>query len=159
MKRLLLICLMCALTIAYTQAQNADTTMATKAVPTSGLTRGDSLYLAKLNSGSNIMLALGVGLCGAGGYLVYNGYRVYTSTPVGDTPGQQEESERQNHKQGTIYLAVGGIAIAGGIVLTALGAKNKIEFKRTKRHLEDKRKLELQGGILDNGKLGIALRF
>lgn len=158
MKKLLFLLSICVLTTLFAQAQTSDSTAANQA-PARKFTRGDSLYLAKLNSSGNIMIAAGVGLCGAGGYLVYNGYRVYTSSPVGTTPGQQEESKNQNRKQGTIYLAVGGIAIAGGVILTAFGAKNKVEFKRMKKRMGQQEKVEFQGGILDNGNLGVALRF
>lgn len=159
MKKLLFLFSICVLTSLFTQAQTSDSTATLSQTPARKFTRGDSLYLAKLNSSGNIMIAAGVGLCGAGGYLVYNGYRVYTSSPVGTTPGQQDESERQNHKQGTAYLAVGGIAIAGGVILTAFGAKNKVEFKRIKKRMGQPEKVEFQGGILDNGNLGVALRF
>ncbi len=159
MKKLLLLLSICVLTTLFTQAQTNDSTSTLTQASARKFTRGDSLYLAKVNSSGNIMIAAGVGLCGAGGYLVYNGYRVYTSAPVGTTPGQQEESKNQNRKQGTIYLAVGGIAIAGGLVLTAIGAKNKVEFKRMKKRMGQQEKVEFQGGILDNGNLGVALRF
>lgn len=155
MKRLLFLISICIFTTLFAQAQTADSTAATsQAAKARAFTRGDSLYLAKLNSSGNIMIAAGVGLSGAGAYLIYNGHKVYT-TPIDTklTPGQQEESERQNHKQGTIYMAVGGVCIAGGLVLTALGAKNKVEFKKLKK------RMTLQSGLLDNGNLGLALTF
>lgn len=114
-------------------------------------THRDSVYMAKLNSNGNLMIAGGVGLCAVGGYLIYEGNKVYTtkSTSAVDPSGENA----RNRKQGTIYYAAGGIAIAAGIIVTALGAKNKVEFKQRK-HL-----MELQSGILDNGSLGLALNF
>ncbi|MBP7388987.1 MAG: hypothetical protein KA841_01210, partial [Chitinophagales bacterium] len=61
--------------------------------------------------------------------------------------------KKRNQRQGIIYLAAGGVGIAGGIILTAFGAKNKVEFKQRKRMME------MQGGLLDNGRLGLALNF
>ena len=110
-------------------------------------THRDSVYMAKLNSNGNLMIAGGVGLCGVGGYLIYQGHSVYTTKSL--VPGENE----RNHKQGTIYYIAAGVGIAGGIILTALGAKNKIEFKQRK-HL-----MEMQSGILDNGRIGLALNF
>lgn len=155
MKRLFLLLTICVLTTMLAQAQTTDSTATVTQAPAARkFTRGDSLYLAKLNSSGNIMIAAGVGLSGAGGYLIYNGHKVYT-TPIDQnaTAGQQQESERQNRKQGTIYMAVGGVCIAGGLVLTALGAKNKVEFKKQKK------RMTLQSGLLDNGNLGLALTF
>src|SRR6476620_9534723 len=61
----------------------------------------DSIYLAKLNSNGNLMIAAGVGLCGIGGYLFYQGNRVYTTKPAANlsTPVADGEIAR-NHKQG-----------------------------------------------------------
>jgi hypothetical protein len=56
-------------------------------------------------------------------------------------------------KQGTIYLAAAGVGIAGGIVLTAFGARNKVEFKRRKNAMN------ADLGILPNGQIGFALNF
>ena len=114
----------------------------------------DSVYLAKLNSNGNLMIAGGVGLCGVGGYLIYQGWKIYNN-PVTNIidPNAQKTQTDLNHKQGTIYYVAGGVGIAGGIILTALGAKNKVEFKQRKRLME------LQSGILDNGSLGLALNF
>lgn len=122
-------------------------------------TSRDSLYNNRLNSSGNLMIAGGVGLCVAGGYLVYQGYNVYTTKPglpQNPTPEQisiRDSEIARNHKQGTIYYAVSGVALAGGIILTAFGARNKVEFKQRKRMME------LQSGILDNGQLGLALNF
>jgi hypothetical protein len=115
-------------------------------------THYDSVRLSKLNSSGNLMIAGGVGLCLAGGYLLYQGNKVYTSPATPGSANPNEETTR-NRNQGTIYYAAGGIAIAGGIVLTAFGARNKVDFKARKR------KMEFQSGILDNGRLGIALNF
>jgi len=110
-------------------------------------THRDSVYMAKLNSNGNLMIAGGVGLCGIGGYLIYQGHSVYTTKSA--VAGENE----RNRKQGTIYYVASGVGIAGGIILTALGAKNKVEFKQRKRLME------MQSGILDNGRIGVALNF
>lgn len=114
-------------------------------------THRDSVYMAKLNSNGNLMIAGGIGLCGIGGYLIYQGHSVYTtkSSSLIDADGENA----RNRKQGTIYYVAAGVGIAGGIILTALGAKNKVEFKQRKRLME------MQAGILDNGSLGLALNF
>ncbi len=112
----------------------------------------DSIYLVKLNNGGNLMIAAGIGLCGAGSYLVYQGHKVYNTPALAGSPTAEAETQR-NHRQGTIYYAAGGIAIVGGIILTALGARNKVDFKRRKKMMS------LQSGILDNGNLGLALNF
>jgi hypothetical protein len=116
-------------------------------------THRDSVYLAKLNSNGNLMIAAGVGLCAAGGYLIYQGVSVYRTIPsnIGTPSGDAQRA--QNKKQGTIYLAAAGVGIAGGIILTAFGANNKIEFKRRKK------RMEAEVGILSNGQFGIALGF
>lgn len=115
-------------------------------------TRSDSLYLVKLNNSGNLMIAGGVGLCGVGSYLIYQGTKVYKSLPAPNSTSYQDDINR-NHRQGIIYMAAGGIGIAGGIVLTAFGARNKIDFKRGMK------RMQLQTGILDNGSLGFALNF
>lgn len=115
-------------------------------------THADSMYLAKLNTNGNLMIAGGVGLCAVGGYLIYQGTKVYT-TPAPANSTDPTADVNRNHKQGTIYMAVGGVAIAGGIIVTAFGAKNKIDFKRKKKLME------MQGGLLNNGNLGLALTF
>ncbi len=115
-------------------------------------THRDSVYMAKLNSNGNLMIAGGVGLCGAGSYLIYYGVKVYkTGAAAGSLYPEQEVS--RNKRQGTIYLAAGGIAIGAGIILTAFGARNKVDFKTRKRMME------LQSGLLDNGNLGAMLTF
>lgn len=117
-------------------------------------THRDSVYMAKLNSNGNLMIAGGIGLCGIGSYLFYQGHSVYTTVPAPNSISIDKEGEIiRNHKQGTIYYAAAGVSIAAGIVLTALGAKNKVEFKQRKRLME------MQAGILDNGSLGLALNF
>jgi hypothetical protein len=52
-----------------------------------------------------------------------------------------------------LYLAAGGLAVVGAGVLIALGAVNKIDFKRRKKMMS------LQAGILDSGRPGLALTF
>jgi len=115
-------------------------------------THYDSVYMARLNSNGNLMIAAGVGLCGVGSFLIYEGNKTYTSSiaPTSTTP---TDDLQRNHRQGTIYYAAGGIAIAGGIVLVALGAKNKVDFKLRKKMME------MQAGLLDNGNLGATLTF
>ncbi len=97
------------------------------------------------------MIAGGVGLLGVSGYLFYQGAKVYGYVDKNST--DKEGDLQRNNKIGTIYYACGGIAAAAGAVLIGLGARNKVEFKMRKRMLE------LQSGILDNGKLGLALNF
>lgn len=160
MKHLFIILIVCMASIAA-HAQTDSAAAKTQTAPRA-LNRADSLMLARTNSTGNILIAAGVGLCGAGGYLVYNGYKVYNN-PIDPTwsTGQKEESERQNKKQGTIYMAVGGVCIAGGILCTAFGAKSKVEFKRMKKYMQQQSqtKAVLQGGLLDSGNLGLALTF
>lgn len=97
------------------------------------------------------MIAGGVGLMGAAGYLFYQGAKVYGY--VDNTSKDPEGDKQRNNKIGTIYYACGGIAVALGAVLIGLGARNKVEFKARKRMLE------VQSGFLDDGKLGLALNF
>lgn len=146
MKSFLILVFSVAAMLVQAQTNTTGTNTATS-------THTDSLYLAKLNSNGNLMIAGGVGLCAAGGFLVYQGVRVYNAGLTGKTPDEQTTEQQRNHKQGTAYLVGGGVALAGGIVLTAFGARNKLEFKKGKK------RLELQGGILDNGHLGLALNF
>lgn len=115
-------------------------------------TKRDSVQLAKLNSSGNLMIAGGVGLCGAGGYLLYQGITVYRTRDNGNTSSALARNE-QNKKQGTIYLVAAGVGIAGGLVLTAFGARNKIDFKRRKKAMEAN--LE----FLPGGHLGFAFNF
>ncbi len=130
-----------------------DSSSLTKA-PNQTYTRYDSVSLARLNSNANLMIAGGVGLCVAGGYLIYQGIKVYTTTPDASLSATQQKSEiDRNHRQGIIYLSAAGVGIAAGIILSAFGAKNKINFKNRKKAME------LQSGILESGNLGLALRF
>lgn len=131
-------------------AQTTDTTAPVK--KSTALSRGDSLYMVKLNTSGNLMIAGGIGLTGVGSYLVYQGYKVYTTKPS-TTGNTYNDDLNRNHRQGTIYMAAGGVAIVGGIVLTAFGARNKVEFKNRKR------KLQLDTGMLQSGQLGLALGF
>lgn len=114
----------------------------------------DSVNLSKMNTNGNLMIAGGVGLCGAGSYLIWQGTKILNTIPAA-APGTAlyEDEKQRNQRQGIIYLAAGGVGIAGGIILTAFGAKNKVEFKQRKRMME------MQGGLLDNGRLGLALDF
>jgi len=143
MKNLFFLFLLSAFTIVVS-AQSDSTGVKN---PHRSSTHRDSVYMAKLNSSGNLMIAGGVGLFGIGGYLIYQGHSVYTTKSV--VAGENE----RNRKQGTIYYVASGVGIAGGIILTALGAKNKVEFKQRKRLLE------MQSGILDNGRIGFALNF
>ena len=115
-------------------------------------THRDSVYLTKLNTSGNLMITGGVGLCAVGSYLIYQGNKVYTTRVSSSSPTWAEDVKR-NHKQGTIYYVAGGVGIAAGIVLTAFGARNKVDFKTRKKMME------LQSGILDNGHIGLALNF
>ena len=65
MKHLFLILFLCIASIAA-HAQTDSATANTQTAPRT-LTRGDSLMLARTNSTGNILIAAGVGLCGAGG--------------------------------------------------------------------------------------------
>ncbi|HLP19437.1 MAG TPA: hypothetical protein VK174_04020 [Chitinophagales bacterium] len=150
MKQFILSVLFVAFTsLAFAQADS--TTI--KQTQRSSYSGRDSLYLKRLNNSGNLMIAGGIGLCGIGGYLIYQGNKIYTTVPETTDPAVRQGEIDRNHKQGTIYYAIGGVAIAGGIVLVAIGAKNKVEFKQRKRMME------LQSGILDNGHLGLALTF
>ncbi len=115
-------------------------------------THRDSVNLAKLNSGANLMIAGGVGLFGAGGYLLYQGITVYRTRDNSGKQSAQSQND-QNKKQGTIYLAAAGVGFAAGIVLTAFGARNKVEFKRRKKEMA------MDIGILQSGQLGLAMTF
>jgi len=118
-------------------------------------TYSDTLYLARLNHRSNMMLGSGVGLCGVGSYLLYYGVTVYRTgpDPASTTPAAQASDINRNHSQGTVYLAAGGLAIAGGIALVTLGAMRKYDFKVRKRMMS------LQGGLLPDGRMLLALKF
>ncbi len=112
----------------------------------------DSLYAAKLNYTGNLMIAGGVGLAGVGSFLIYEGVKTY-GTPAAPSSTDPAGDVDRNHKQGTAYIAAGGIAFIGSAVLVALGAKNKIEFKQRKKLMS------LQTGLLDNGRTGVMLTF
>ncbi|MCW5906496.1 MAG: hypothetical protein KIS94_01435 [Chitinophagales bacterium] len=116
-------------------------------------THRDSVYLAKLNSSGNLMIAAGVGLCAAGGYLTYQGISVYRTIPNNIGTPSGDAQREQNKKQGTIYLVAAGVGIAGGVILTAFGVKNKVEFKRRKK------RMEAEVGFLSGGQIGFALGF
>ncbi len=120
---------------------------------TSSNTHYDSLYMAKLNNSGNLMIAGGVGLMGAAGYLTYQGVKIYKSLPDNPASSTYAVELDRNHRQGTIYLVAAGVGYAAGAVLIGLGARNKVEFKNRKKMLE------IQSGILDNGNLGLALNF
>lgn len=117
--------------------------------PAPSPTREDSMYLSRLNTSGTLMIAGGIGVCGAGSYLVYQGFKVYNSK----VPGNNAEDISRNHKQGTAYIIAGGVGIIGGIVLIGFGARNKHEFMMRKRMMS------LQSGLLDNGNIGFALNF
>ena len=112
----------------------------------------DSLYAAKLNYTGNLMIAGGVGLAGAGSFLVYEGVKTY-NTPAAPLSTDPTGDVQRNHRQGTAYIAAGTVAYIGSAVLIALGAKNKIEFKHRLRLMS------LQSGLLDNGNMGAMLTF
>ena len=116
------------------------------------LTRRDSLYLAKLNTSGNLMIAGGVGLCAVGGYLVYYGVQVYNN-PVASTSTNPAAGINQNHNQGTAYIIGGGAVVVGSIILGAFGVRNKIDFKQHLKYMH------LQAGWLQDGGLGAALTF
>lgn len=113
----------------------------------------DSVQLARLNSSGNLMIAAGVGLCGASGYLLYYGITTYKALPSDPASPTYQAQVDRNKRQGTIYIAAGSIAAAAGIILTAFGARNKVDFKNRKRLLE------MESGILQSGNLGLALNF
>ena len=112
----------------------------------------DSLYAAKLNYTGNLMIAGGVGLAGVGTFLIYEGVKTY-GTPAAPASTDPAGDVDRNHRQGTAYLAVGSLAFIGSAVLIALGAKNKVEFKRRRKMMS------LQSGLLDNGNMGAMLTF
>jgi len=134
--------------LAFTFRLNAqsDTPASTRQV----YTHHDSLYTAKLNYTGNLMIGGGVGLAGAGTFLIYEGVKIYNS-PL--APNSQPGDQQRNHNQGTAYLAAGGIAFVGSAILIALGARNKIEFKHRKKLMS------LESGLLQNGNLGATLNF
>jgi hypothetical protein len=115
-------------------------------------THRDTMYMIRLNHNGNMMIAGGVGLLGAAGYLFYQGPAVYSSPAAPNSTDPAGDITR-NHTQGALYLTAAGVATIGGAVLIAFGARNKIDFKRRKRIMS------LQAGLLDNGNLGAALTF
>lgn len=129
-----------------------DSSIAKKNI-TQSATHYDSLYMVKLNNSGNLMIAGGIGLMGAAGYLTYQGVKIYRTLPDNPASATYDVELDRNKRQGTIYLVAAGVGYAAGAVLIALGARNKIDFKRRKKMLE------LQSGILDNGNLGLALNF
>jgi hypothetical protein len=140
----------------YLLAQQQDTTVrqdssVQKAVKNT-ISHRDSIYLSKLSKGGTLMIAGGIGLCGAGAYLIWEGQLVYKS-PVAATSATTTNTIAQNHQQGTAYIVAGGFAIAGGFVLGAFGVKNKIEFKKRRQ------RLLLQSGLLESGNLGACLSW
>ena len=112
----------------------------------------DSLYAAKLNYTGNLMIAGGVGLAAAGSFLIYEGVQTY-NTPASPSSTNPAADVMRNHNQGTGYIIAGSASFIGSAVLIALGAKNKIEFKRRRKLMS------LQTGLLDSGHLGLALSF
>jgi hypothetical protein len=112
----------------------------------------DSLYAAKLNYTGNLMIAGGVGLAGAGSFLIYEGVQTY-NTPAAPSSTNPSADVMRNHNQGTAYIIAGSVSFIGSAVLIALGAKNKVEFKRRRKLMS------LQTGLLDSGNLGLALSF
>lgn len=112
----------------------------------------DSLYAAKLNYTGNLMIGGGVGLAGAASFLIYEGVQTY-KTPAPPTSTYPAADVARNHNQGAAYCAAGGVAYAAAAVLIALGARNKIEFKRRKKMMS------LEGGLLQNGNMGAMLNF
>ena len=94
----------------------------------------DSLYAAKLNYTGNLMIAGGVGLVGAGSFLIYEGVKIYNTSAAPSSTDPTGDVAR-NHQQGTIYIAAGTVSFVGAAVLVALGARNKVEFKRRKKML------------------------
>ena len=148
MKHLFFLLLFSLLAVATISAQ-ADSSLVKR--PQRTYTHNDSVYMAKMNSNGNLMIAGGIGLCGAGAYLMYEGNKVYTTKSTSKTDADGENA--RNRTQGTIYYAAAGVGLAAGIILTAFGARNKVEFKQRKKMME------LQSGILDNSHLGAMLTF
>jgi hypothetical protein len=112
----------------------------------------DSVYLDKLNTNSNLMLAGGVGLCGAGTYLIYAGAKLY-KTPAPPNSSDPSNDVQRNHTQGGAYIAGGVIGIGAGAVLLVFGAKGKLEYNRRIK------KMQLQSGLLQDGHVGAMLGF
>jgi hypothetical protein len=112
----------------------------------------DSLYAARLNYTGNLMIAGGVGLAGAGSFLIYEGVATY-NTPAAPLSTDPVGDVQRNHNQGTAYIIAGSAGFIGSAVLIALGVKNKMDFKRRKKLMS------MQAGLLDNGRTGVMLTF
>lgn len=149
----LALCLL-LLTACLTAFAQGDSSIIRKPVAKT-ISHEDSMYLAKLNTTGNLMIAGGVGLCGAGSYLLYYGIKTYNTppAPTSVTPDAQNADIQRNHKQGTIFVAVGGLAIAGGLALTTFGAIKKHEFKLQKRVMS------MEAGLSPDGRVLVALHF
>lgn len=147
MRKPLFLLLVLCLVFCRSAVAQADSSVIKK--PASSSPRQDSTYNSRLGTNGTLMIAGGIGLCGAGSYLMYQGFKIYNAPVVNNDP----KDISRNHKQGTVYIAVGGVAIAGGIILTAFGARNQHEFRMRKRLLS------LRHGLLDNGNIGLALNF
>jgi hypothetical protein len=116
------------------------------------ISRRDSIHINKLNTSGTLMIAGGIGLCGAGTYLIWEGNQVFTS-PAAPASTNPIADVQKNHQQGTAYIVAGGAAIAAGIILGAFGIKNRIDAKKLKK------KLLLQTGLLDSGRLGACISY
>ena len=93
--------LVIVLTVLAAMQVSAQTDSLTAKPSVNTYTHRDSVYLAKLNSNGNLMIAGGVGLCGAGSYLIYYGVKVYkTGAAAGSLYPEQEFS--RNKTPGTI---------------------------------------------------------
>lgn len=136
------------LTLCITAVAFAQTNPATSGAAPSQYTHRDSVNLAKMNTGSNLLITAGVGFCAAGVYLIVEGSITY-NTPN----GSQGSNTQQNHRQGAGYISGGAIGIGAGVVMAAFGIKRKMEFKK---RLKD---MSMQGGLLDDGHLGAMLSF
>ncbi|MCS6933654.1 MAG: hypothetical protein NZM35_00705 [Chitinophagales bacterium] len=112
----------------------------------------DNLHLARLNRSGNMMIAGGVGLIIAGSYLVYQGFEIYRA-PAPAQSANPAEDVRRNQRQGTIYMAAGGVALAGGAALAALGIRNKVIFKKYLRYNQ------LKGCLEYHLPLALCLKF
>ena len=126
MKHLFFLLLFSVVSILTISAQS-DSSAVKKSTHTN--THRDSVYMAKLNSNGNLMIAGGIGLCGIGGYLFYQGHSVYITKSTSSDPSVKVTDEQTNRKQGTIYYIAAGAGLAAGIILTAFGAKNKVNQK------------------------------
>ena len=146
---ILLIFLLTAVSI---QVSAQTDSVAVKSNTAPKYTQRDSIYAAKLNYTGNLMIGGGIGLAGAGTFLLYEGINTY-KTPAAPSSTDPAGDVARNHRQGTGYIAAGTIAFIGSAVLTALGARNKIAFKQRKKMMT------LQSGLLDNGNLGAMLTF